>query len=180
MANPSPLLALGDVCSCYLNTNPDEILRVVISYLSRRSQHSKWHLEIFLFLVISALDVGWALAPIASQKFHSTRVSRAFFVVLTSICLGCVYYFANSLFIDLSSNSVEKWCYRTLPGCKVKFTEVDLFNNPILLMERISSSVFTRCRRFKPPLLVGKPAHKALSRLWSLVLTTMMAHEFAL
>ncbi len=63
---PSP----DDVRNCYLNTLPDDSLRIVLRYLSDRPQHPNWHPYISALSVNAALDVGGALACVASLEIR--------------------------------------------------------------------------------------------------------------
>ncbi len=67
----SPRLIPDDARSCYLDTVPDDSLRIVLRYLSRRPQHRNWHAYIAPDTVNTALNVGGALARAASLEFHS-------------------------------------------------------------------------------------------------------------
>ncbi len=54
----------------YLDSVPDEVLRIVLRYLSRRPAHEKWHAYISAHSVDTALHVGGALERVASMEFH--------------------------------------------------------------------------------------------------------------
>ena len=58
----------------YFDTVPDDILRIVLRFLSARPQHRNWHPYISTHLVNTALDVGGALARAATQEFHNLGV----------------------------------------------------------------------------------------------------------
>ncbi len=67
----SQQLTPDDSPSRYLNTLPDDVLRLVLRYLSRRPQQENWHPYISGLLVITAVDVGGAFAHAASSEFNS-------------------------------------------------------------------------------------------------------------
>ncbi len=67
----SPPPTPDDARNCYLGTVPDEILRIVLRFLSRRPQHQNWHRYTSPLSVNTALDVGGALARAASLEFRS-------------------------------------------------------------------------------------------------------------
>ncbi len=56
---------------CYLDTVPDDSLRIVLRYLSRRPQHHNWYAYISAHSVNTALDVGGGLARAALSEFQS-------------------------------------------------------------------------------------------------------------
>ncbi len=67
----SPLPTRYGARKCYLDTIPDEILRIVLRYLSRRPQHYNWHAYVSPLLVYTALNAGGALARTALLEFQS-------------------------------------------------------------------------------------------------------------
>ena len=75
---------LDEVRNCYLDTVPDEILRIVLRYLLRRPQHENWHAYLSARLVDTALHMGGALERAALVEFHRIGVSMAFTLVLIS------------------------------------------------------------------------------------------------
>ncbi len=56
--------------NCYLDTVPEEILRVVLRYLSRRPKHENWHTYISARSVDTVLEVGSTLERAALIEFH--------------------------------------------------------------------------------------------------------------
>ncbi len=64
-----PPPTLDEACNCYLGTVPDEILRLVLRFLSTRPHHQHWHAYISADSVNTALDVGGALGRAASMEF---------------------------------------------------------------------------------------------------------------
>ena len=67
----NPHSTLDDARNCYLDTVPDEVVRLVLRYLSDRPKHRNWQAYISAELVDTALDVGGALARAGSKEFHS-------------------------------------------------------------------------------------------------------------
>ncbi len=68
-ASPPP--APDDARKRYLDTVPDDSLRIILRYSSRRPKHHNWHAYVSPCLVNTALDVGGALARAASLEFQS-------------------------------------------------------------------------------------------------------------
>ncbi len=67
---PSPIQTPDGALNCYLDTVPDDILRIVLRYLSRRPQHETWHAYISADSVNIALDVGGALGRAVLMEFR--------------------------------------------------------------------------------------------------------------
>ena len=67
----SPPLASSGARNSYFDAVPNHVLRIVLSYLSRRSQHHNWHAYVSAHSVNAVLDIGGALARAAVSEFHS-------------------------------------------------------------------------------------------------------------
>ncbi len=66
----SPLPTPGHARHGYLNTLADDSLRTVLQHLSDRPRNKNWHAYISPLLVFSTLEVGGALARVASFEFR--------------------------------------------------------------------------------------------------------------
>ncbi len=97
-----------DAHNSYLDTVPDENLRVILRYLSRHPQHHNWRAYISASSVNTALDVGGPRARVAFQNSKALGVKTAFHLILMSTYLFYVHFFTDSLFVDLLSNFFKR------------------------------------------------------------------------
>lgn len=67
-ASPPPIP--DDAGRRYLDTLPDDSLRIVLRHLSRRPNNHNWHSYLSPLAVCTALDVGGGLARAARFEFH--------------------------------------------------------------------------------------------------------------
>ncbi len=123
----SPLPTQNGVPNCYLDSIPEEILQIVLRYLSRRPQHYNWHAYISPLSVRIALNVGGALARTASLEFQSIGGKDGIphdTTLNASILRSVVYRLPlRRLFLKFDGNQALP---DLLCGCGAELKELDL------------------------------------------------------
>ncbi len=162
-----PLSTPDETGEHYLNTLPDDILRIVLRHLSDRPQHQTWHAYISAFSVNTALEVGGALTHVATLEFQNIGGKdgipvRAF--VDASILRSLFYRLPlRRLVFELRTEEVLPGL---LHGCGAELRELVL--NPVrtVITNNHILAISTHCTKLSLLAIHGNRVQGTLAPIW--------------
>ena len=164
-ASPPP--TPDDVRNRYLDTLPDDSLRVVLRYLSRRPQNRNWHAYISPLSLNTALDIGGALARAASLEFQSIggKDSVPLDTFLdASILRPLVHRLPlRRLVLKLAGGQLLPDLLR---GCGAELREIVLDAGLTVVMETDIFAIATHCRKLSSLAIHGNHVEGTLAPIW--------------
>ncbi len=163
--NPSP--ALYGARNRYLDTLADDILRVVLRYLSNRPQTRNWHRYISAIAVNAALDVGGALARAASLEFRSIGGRDGNSLNTTynaSIWCPLVYRLPiHRLVLNVGGGQALPGVLR---GCGAELRELELDHGWTVITETDILAISTCCAKLSSLAIRGYYFEGPLAPIW--------------
>ncbi len=166
---PNPPPAPDDARHNFLDTVPDEVLRIVLRHLSNRPQTQNWHPYISAHSVNTALDVGGALARAASIELRSIGGDDGFrldTVVDDSILQlrPLVYRLRlHRLVLDLPA---EDKLLDLLRGCAAELREFYLYSWRNSVTKNDIHAISTHCTKLSSLTITVRRAESPLAPIW--------------
>ncbi len=157
----------GDARSRYLDTVPDDSLRIVLRYLSNRPQHRNWHTSISPSSVKTVFDVGGALARAASSEFHSIGGEDGILLVTTldasMLCPIAHRLPLRRLVFDVGGGEV---LCNFLRGCGAELKELVVDTEWSAITETDILAISTHCKKLSSLAISGHLVKSPLTPIW--------------
>ncbi len=180
----SPSATPNEAYNSYLDTLPDDIVRIVLRDLSRRPQDENWHANVSAKSVNIALDVGGTLARVVRKEFRiiggkhglwldptldeSILRSLAYQLPLCKLVLqlpGRDVWICTPKGIIGESRGVDLLS-RLLPGCGAELKEMVLHGGKIVVTENDILAISTHCTQLSSLAIHGKRIEGVLAPIW--------------
>ncbi len=181
-----------DTRNCYLNTVPDDILRLILRYLSGRPLCESWHPYISVDAVKTAVDIGGALGRAASIEFNiigGTDGIPLDTALDASVLRSLVYRLPlQKLEIQLPGRLIwvctpkgiigefhgDDLLPRILPGCGAELRELVLDTGRIVLSEKDILAISTHCTKLSSVAVRGTRIEGTLAPIWRSLGSTLI------
>ncbi len=153
----------------YFDTVPDDILRIVLRYLSRRPQSRHWHRNIAAESVNTTLDVGGALGRAALMEFNIVGGENGIppgNLDLT-ILRPLVYRLAlRRLVLRISRNAGVDLLTYIIPGCGAELRELVLDYGNMMMTENEVVAISKHCTKLSWLEIGGRCIQGTLAPIW--------------
>ena len=157
----------NDTRSCYLDMLPDDILQIVLRYLSRRPHHQNLHAYVSARAINTVLDVGGVLARAASLEFHSVGSEDGIsFYADVDALISCPLLHRLTLHRLVLELCVDGVLPDLLRGCGAELRELVLNTKSSVLTQNDILAISAHCMKLSSLTIRAHQVEGTLRPIW--------------